>query len=528
MRRVSHFLWVCLVMLALRAPGAQADDTISLALNDVSLAEVMAMLSRQHRVNILLSEGVEGEVSFSLYDTSLDDAIRSISSAAGYAVERRDNSYFIVPHDAAGKYAPDGLTTVRSVEIRYADPAGLEQILTPFLSAYGRLTLAPGRRLLIIEDTPAFVSRIERIIEQLDLPPQQILIEAQILEIALEDTDSFGIDWRDLFNTDGGSGSVGTRDLDSDSDGFFFTLATPEVEASMSALTQRGRVRTLSTPKLLTVQNVEASVVIGDRRGYRVTTTINQITTESIEFLESGVILRVTPNVDTEGRIVMSIEPEVSTGRVDPNGLPSQNTTRVSTRLIVPDGQTIFIGGLMKHTATESTAGVPVLDRIPVVGRLFSNRSRNDENTETIVLITPKIIDAVGKQATEPWNTQPMERVFDESGQLNTRQNRIKDDVVERFGADEVSTTGMTLSTQTTPYTVYLFHAHNKADADSVAAQYADIHTATLDAASQVVVMYGRYSSRQDAQSALEGLPRDLSRFAPSVRRIDVLTYGGS
>lgn len=148
-------------------------------------------------------------------------------------------------------------------------------------------------------------------------------------------------------------------------------------------------------PKLLTIENRESSVIIGDRRGYSVTTTINQVTAESIEFLESGVILRVTPSVDAAGKIMLDIHPEVSTGVVDTtSGIPSQTTTEVSTRMIVYDGQTVFVGGLIKNTVDESRQSVPLLGKIPGIGRLFSNSQKTSLKTETIVFITPTVIDA--------------------------------------------------------------------------------------------------------------------------------------
>jgi type II secretory pathway component GspD/PulD (secretin) len=147
-------------------------------------------------------------------------------------------------------------------------------------------------------------------------------------------------------------------------------------------------------------------VIIGDRRGYSVTTTINQVTTESIEFLESGVILKVIPLVDDEGFVMMDIHPEVSTGVIDPlTGIPSQATTEVSTRMIVPDGQTIFVGGLIKHRIDESKSGIPIISRVPGIGRIFSNRKQTTTNTETVVLITPTIVrsaeDTIEKNSSD-------------------------------------------------------------------------------------------------------------------------------
>jgi type II secretory pathway component GspD/PulD (secretin) len=185
----------------------------------------------------------------------------------------------------------------------------------------------------------------------------------------------------------------------------------------------------LSTPKLLALENQEASVIVGDRRGYAVTTTINQVTSESIEFLESGVILRVTPHVDSEGRVMMDIHPEVSTGVVDANGIPSQTTTEVTTRLLVGSGQTVFIGGLIKQTRTESRKGVPLLGRIPGIGLLFSSREVTSTNTETVVIITPRVIGEINAQ----WNTKPQSEVEKLDRRLQNRASDIDEEMSRSF-----------------------------------------------------------------------------------------------
>ncbi len=540
-----RFSWLAitavLVMAASLLTTRAHAQSLSLAMQDTELAEVMAMLSRQQRVNILLTGDVGGTVSFSLYDMELGAAIRAIASAAGYAVEYRDGSYFVVEHGEAGKYAPDGITVVRSFEVRYADMASMEATLTPFLSTYGTLTLAVDRRLMIVEDTPQFVERIESILTALDRPPQQILIEAKILEVTLEDEDAFGVDWRKLFDSDGGTGTVGTRNLAGDGAGFFFDYATPNVEATLTALRARGRVRTLSTPKLLTVQNQEASVIIGDRRGYQVTTTINQVTTESVEFLESGVILRVTPNVDRDGRVMMDIHPEVSNGTVDANGVPSQTTTEVTTSLIVPDGQTIFIGGLMKHTLSEVTNGVPLLEGLPGIGRLFSNRESTNVNTETVVLITPRVITTT----LEHWNNEQLDLVDEHSRALHDAQNRMQRDVNDRFKSTSVDLSrfpSLRMSSRPNikgaantfkrdpdrPYTLYYFHSHDEDDAREFVARHPEALYGPALEADRYVIMSGHFATHQAAQDALAQLPATLAKWKPAVRDTRELIREGS
>lgn len=430
-------LLLVLLLTASAASYAQDDAALmSLSMKDVQLAEVMAMLAKQERVNILLGEGVEGEVSFSLYDVTLEKAIRAISNSAGFGVEYHDGNYMIVDPEEAGRYVPDGMTQLRTYQLEYADIDGIETVLTPYLSPYGKLTVFLDRRLIMVEDTPMYLDRLGNLLDRLDDKPKQILIEARILEITLSDEESYGIDWVKLFESDGGNGTFGSRGLadtgDSGNSGFFFDYLTPNFDVALSALDENGRVRTLSTPKLLALENEEASVIIGDRRGFTVTTTINQVTTETVEFLESGVILRVTPSVDAKGRVMMDIHPEVSTGSIDPNtGIPSQTTTEVTTQMIVGDGDTIFIGGLMKHTLDESSQGVPVLGKVPVIRRLFSNQKRTNLRTETVVLITPKIVD----QNYQPQTVEPLRRIdrLDQLQQQEVEEIRLElDRVFER------------------------------------------------------------------------------------------------
>ncbi|MDJ0917716.1 MAG: secretin N-terminal domain-containing protein [Woeseiaceae bacterium] len=386
-----------LAALLLVAAASRADEVehrISMTMKDADLADVMDMISRERRVNVFVSTDSNEQVSFSLYDMSVPEAIRSIANSAGLAVEHYDDNYYIVERDEAGKYAPDAITHVRAFELQYVDVEEMSSLLEPYLSDYGEITQFTERNMFLVQDTPEFLRRISALVATIDEKPEQILIEAKILEVTLTDEDSYGLDWSKTFNSDGGGGTFGTQGLsDSNSAGLFFDYATPDITATLNALTAQGRVRTLSTPKLLALEDVESSVIVGDRRGYSVTTTINQVTTESVEFLESGVILRVTTSVDDNDQVTLDIHPEVSTGVIDPlTGIPSQTTTEVKTRMIVPDSSTIFVGGLIKNRIDESKRGVPVVGRIPVVGGLFSNRQFTSTNTETVVLITPTIV----------------------------------------------------------------------------------------------------------------------------------------
>ena len=390
---LSNVLLLCIVSLFYTNVQAKESKKISLTLHDVEISEAMEMLSIKERVNIVLAKDVEGTISVNLYNVTLRQAILSIADAAGYVVEFRNGSYFVLKREESGKYARSGLTELRTFKVEYSDTSVVEQILETYLSEYGNITNLAERNLLVVEDLPSFLSRIEKILTEIDQEPYQIFIEAKVLEITLRDSESFGIDWSKFFSSDGGTGEFGTRRLSNPlSPGFFFDLVTPNVEVALDYFFSRGRLRTLSTPKLLAMENQEAEVIIGDRLGFVVTTTINNVTSETVEFLESGVILRVNPSVDGQGRILLDIHPEVSTGRVE-DGIPNQVTTEVTTQMLVEDGQTVFIGGLIRRSLDQNKEGVPILGDIPLVGRVFSNKFENSVNTETVVLITPYIVD---------------------------------------------------------------------------------------------------------------------------------------
>jgi type II secretory pathway component GspD/PulD (secretin) len=185
------------------------------------------------------------------------------------------------------------------------------------------------------------------------------------------------------------------------------------VDVYLSALSNKGRVRTLATPKLLALENQEATTNIGDKLGYRLTTTINNVTSESIQFLETGVILRVTPSVDSDGRIVLRVRPEVSSGSVSA-GIPSKKTTEVSTQMVAEDGQSILIAGLIKTSEGRRRIGIPLLGDVPGIGKLFSNNETTGSSTETIVMITPRIVRDARTLALEQPSLDKVQRAEQE------------------------------------------------------------------------------------------------------------------
>ena len=398
----------CLIVLPASLANALAEtkqppldeinpDYFSIKFVKTPLYQAFEMLSKLGNVSILLGKGVEGEISANIRKTNVDKAVRTIAAISGYSVEKTDNTYVVLIHEEAGRdQLPEG-KQVKTLKVQYIGADVAATLLEKYLSRHGQITAIEERGLLVVEDQRSFMQRIESVLAQVDLRPRQILIEAKILEVTLQDDETFGIDW----SSKSDHTNFGTTGLSSiGSSGFFLDYVSADLDVSLKALTENGRVRTLSTPKLLVLEDQEAEVIIGDRLGFKVTTTINEVTSESIEFIESGVILKVKAAVDNSERIMLNIHPEVSSGTIA-DGIPSLTTTEVTTQMIADSGQSIFIGGLIKNKTTDSKTGVPGLSRIPVVGNLFSRTEEKIANTETVVIIKPHLIEdpSIGRHA---------------------------------------------------------------------------------------------------------------------------------
>ena len=378
------------------APRASREERFNVNFRSTPIEEVFDMLSRKDGTNIILSKGVTGTVSVNLYGVTVKEAIYRVAQAAGFWVEERGGDYVILGADYPGVG-----TQIKTFKVQYSDVRQVAEIIAKYVSRQGKVTPLIGRRLIVVEDVPGFADRIAKLLEELDVPPRQVLIEAKILEVALDDTETLGINWRNVFGgtaTTGTRGNLGTSGLaqgtpTAPSPGFFFSIIMNDrLEAFFSALATRGRVRTLATPKLLALENQEAKTVIGDSTGYKVTTTINLVTSESVQFLESGVILKVTPSVDERGRVLMRVHPEVSSATLS-GGIPSKKSTEVTTELVCDDGQSVFIGGLIKTGSSRERDGVPGAMDAPFLGWLFRNKTESVTHTETIVIITPYVVN---------------------------------------------------------------------------------------------------------------------------------------
>ncbi|MFH1413602.1 MAG: secretin N-terminal domain-containing protein [Candidatus Omnitrophota bacterium] len=268
----------------------------------------------------------------------------------------------------------------------------------------------------IITDLPAKMQKIRGIVRELDEETRQVYIEADIVEVSLTDNFSRGINWEKLFAesvTDSldlvGNFTYGLSTYQRIQMG---TMERDHFSAVMDFLENYGDTKIISQPRLAVVNNQEAYVLVGVRDAY-ITGTSSQaeattIVSESVEFLDVGIKLTVTPTISKDGFITMKVKPEISSAG-DPlettagSRIPIVTTSEAETTVKIKDGTMLMIAGLAKETKSEDIDGIPFLSKIPIIGSIFSSRAKVAEKSEIIVFITPRLMRGdVVLAGTEP------------------------------------------------------------------------------------------------------------------------------
>lgn len=262
--------------------------------------------------------------------------------------------------------------------------------------------------LLILASASDYES-IEAAIRKLDIVPRQVLIEVTIAEITLKDELKYGLEW--YF-----SGTNVTGKLDTGASGIaqlvpglsaVFTGKTGDVKGVLNALATDSKLKVLSSPRITVADNQTAKVQVGDRvPTISQTQTVANTTTgviSTVQYVETGVMLTVTPRINTGGLVGLDISQEVSNAsNTTTSGIDSPTIQKRSAQSVVTvqSGETLVLAGLIKEEASNGSAGVPVLSEIPVVGGLFGSKSSTDNRTELVILITPHVLETP-KQAVD-------------------------------------------------------------------------------------------------------------------------------
>lgn len=409
--------------------GARASDEqpilhapVTLSVQDVDVKEVLAMLSRSRDINIVCEGDVGGPVSVDLHAVPFEEALRAIVVMAGFDVVHKGSIYYV--HSAGDSDPTVGIgRSMRTFRLEYAGSDEIKTILEEYISPIGKVTSYGPLRSVVVEDLPHVIDRLEQVIQSLDLPPRQVLIEAQILEAHLANDVTVGIDWSLIFSREGGNGRLLDQGFanhpDAGLEGMFLTWGKGDFTSVVEALESVDNLNTLASPRVMAIDGLAAMIQIGGQLGFTVRTIVDNTVIESVQFLDTGAQLQITPIITSDGFVQMRIHPELSDGVIQ-EGLPSKTTTQVTSNVLVRDGETIFIGGLIREREETLRKGIPGLMNIPILGGLFGRSELNVQKSEIIVLITPHIL--------EPGEAYPFDPVHIAERDLNRLRLRPEDE----------------------------------------------------------------------------------------------------
>jgi len=400
---------------------------ISMDFQDANLKDILKVFSQQAQLNFVASENIKDrKVTLYLDKVSVEDALNTIMTANNLTYEQdRDSSIFIVKEWGR----PEVETTTKIFPLQYARVKGyelttsesttsktsLKEVIEKLLSTHGKIVEDSRTNSLIVVDVPTQFEVIERAIEELDIKLPQVMIEAEVIETTVNALEKLGIQWGTSadgnlvsafgsarsamfpFTKPQGMGKVGA-------DGAPVSLYTGYISANnlggtLSMLKSDSNTRILARPKILTLNNEAAEIKITSETAVAsLTQTVSgegtATTTTSAERVETGISLKVTPQINKKGEITMGIEPSVisTTASTFFSEFVDPQTRSAKTTVTIPSEQTIVIGGLINTEETKTLRKVPWFGDVPILGNLFRKKNDTGVDKELIIFITPHLI----------------------------------------------------------------------------------------------------------------------------------------
>jgi type IV pilus assembly protein PilQ len=426
-----------------------ASQTIDiLEFKEVDIKDVLRQLAKQYDLNIIFSESVSGLVTVQLKNVTIDEALDAIISINGFVYTKKDGVIKVTTAQEAGK---EGKQT-RVFRLNNADATALKASLQKVISSDGSIDVDARSNSLIVTDIPRVINNIAQMIqENLDSITPQVLIEARFIEATEGTTEKLGVDWSPSDSTKpqiqmngassptlapftqnlenqlsklvpssspqvvNGSPTATTPTfpatnsfpyVDTSSSGVgsfaYGTMNFSQLQVALDFIKTQSGSKIISSPRIVTVDNKQAHIQVGETRRIRTSKTDNTTATGSgvgtttqytYDKEDVGIILTVLPHVTPDGHIHLVLQPEVSSAdTVDADNIAIIQKRIAQTEVIIKDGQTIVIGGLTETKKNIVTTKVPVMGDIPFLGRLFSHNTNTPSKDELLIFVTARVI----------------------------------------------------------------------------------------------------------------------------------------
>lgn len=417
----------------------------SMEFRDADLKDVLRAVGQAANMNLVVSDTVTGQVSMSLKDVDIWDALDSILKTKGLTYVREGR---IVRVLAVADVRDEDLET-RVFPLSYANGKDTLAVVDKIKSEKSKVSMDSRSNAVVVKDLSLNVDRMERLLKKLDMRAPQVLIEAKIVEVASNYVRELGVQWGGQYSggntivSGGGTGvtsvstsgtggttttipSIGTTSPmfpmlgDLGRSGNAYVVNLPAAVASgaggalgltftrlmggklaldlqLSAMQTTGHGKILSNPKVLTMNNKEAKISAGTDIPIKVisSTAASGTNTAAVQIISASLGLSATPTITSDNRIVMLVKVEKSepdfSRTVD--GIPTIAKRSADAQLIINNGETVVLGGILTKTESESEAGVPLLSKIPILGWLFKKKGVNEVQSELMIFITPTIVN---------------------------------------------------------------------------------------------------------------------------------------
>ncbi len=275
-----------------------------------------------------------------------------------------------------------GVRSPQALSLRYIKPSAFLAHLSGFIGVHDA-TADDARNIVLISGDARVREIIARYAAQLDVAPAQVLFEVKVVDVTPTSSDmNVGLEF-------GGVDVKGSPSIGSTT--YTFANRTIPILARLNALVTNGHAQILATPRVTTLNNQEAKLLIGET--YPVVTQSSAFSGQQVQYVDIGVKLRVTPMIGRDGSVTADLHPEYSElVGVTQGGFPIVANRKIDATLRVRDGETIVLGGLMRDVSSETISRVPWVSDIPILGQIFKNKRMHHERDEVVFLITPHVI----------------------------------------------------------------------------------------------------------------------------------------
>lgn len=335
--------------------------------------------------------------------------------------------------------------TTTVYDLNYIKAADAKTQLTAAITpGTGEVIIDERSQKAIVSDLPRKMQRMNMVVRELDEQSRQVYVEADIVELTLSDKFERGIDWEKVYTSAAMDGLTFAGYFPATLTNYqkisVGTLATNHYEGILNFLNTYGKTNIISQPRIAVVNNEEANVMVGVREAY-ITQTQSQatstlVTSESVEFIDVGVKLKIVPRIGADGFITMKLKPEVSSVKETittdiGSRIPIVQTAQSETVVKIKDGSMIMIAGMTRIEDTETIKGWPVLARIPILGIFFSNRTHEKKRTEIIIFLTPHLSNGdVGLRGAEISKIVPLEHLPENLQAKVSRDQKIDNTLI--------------------------------------------------------------------------------------------------